>query len=232
MKFRFLIHFTAMTVFVALALPLRLAAQHKQENHKHHHYKLIDMGTFGGPASNAIPFLNNKGEMVGGSATSDPAPPNTNPFGNGGFDGLVPFIFHGFAWRDGRVIDLGALKPVDHNFSATSWINERGEIVGASENGIIDPLIGLAEIHAVVWMDGEILDLGTFGGNESNSLTVNNRGQVVGFALNAIPDPFSMFDLPILAHEVSMPPSPAAVFRRGIRSYFPGLHPRTTGDAP
>jgi hypothetical protein len=33
--------------------------------------------------------------------------------------------------------------PADQNFSATSSINEKGEIVGASENGIIDPLADL-----------------------------------------------------------------------------------------
>jgi hypothetical protein len=118
----------AITLFSALAIPIRLAAQDKQDHHKHHHYKLIDMGTFGGPASNAIPFLNNKGEMAGGSATSVPAPPTTNPFGNGGFDGFVQFIFHTFVWREGKVIDLRALSPVDQNFSNPQSLNEQGEI--------------------------------------------------------------------------------------------------------
>ena len=34
-----------------MAMPLRLAAQDKPDNHKHHHCKLIDVGTFGGPSS-------------------------------------------------------------------------------------------------------------------------------------------------------------------------------------
>jgi hypothetical protein len=54
-------------LFAALALPLRLAAQDKQDhNNMHHHYKLIDMGTFGGPASfvgETIEFVNAKGEL-------------------------------------------------------------------------------------------------------------------------------------------------------------------------
>jgi probable HAF family extracellular repeat protein len=38
---------------------------------------------------------------------------------------------------------------------------------------------------------GDIIDLGTLGGNESIANTGNNRGQIVGAAANAIPDPFS-----------------------------------------
>ena len=163
---------------------------------EHHHYKLIDMGTFGGPASNSTPLLlNNKGEMVGGSATSVPAlSPPTNPFIFGGIDGLVHFIFHAFVFRDGEVIDLGALPPADQNVSnPQASSNGRGEIVGDSENGIIDPIIGFTQLRAVVWKDREILDLGTLGGNESDATALNNRGQVVGFAQNATPDPFSIF---------------------------------------
>jgi probable HAF family extracellular repeat protein len=181
---------TAMTLLVVLAMSLPLAAQDNQDHkHKHHHYKLIDMGTFGGPASNAIPVLNNKGGMVGGSATSVPGNPLL--FGNGGFSGLVPFIFHVFAWRDGEVIDLGALPPVDQNYSNPGAINGRGEIAGLSANGITDPITGLPEIRAVVWKDDQILDLGTLGGNTSAATGINDRGQVVGLAQNAVPDPFS-----------------------------------------
>jgi len=38
-----------MTVSAALALPVQLAAQDEQRDQQmHHHYQLIDMGTFGG----------------------------------------------------------------------------------------------------------------------------------------------------------------------------------------
>jgi probable HAF family extracellular repeat protein len=202
MKTRGTVLVVTAAVVTAMTISGRLDAQDATSTAKktqHHHYRLIDMGTFGGPASNAIPVLSNKGEMVGSSATSVPAPPTENGFGSGGFDGVVPFIFHGFVWKDGDVIDLSALPPADQNFSATSAINEKGTIVGGSENGIIDPIIGVTEIRAVVWKNRLILDLGTFGGNESTSFSINNRSQVVGFALNATPDPFSMFDVGIFA---------------------------------
>jgi len=180
-----------MATFAVLTIPTLISAQEqaKQDHHAKHHHKLIDMGTLGGPASNAIPLLNNKGEMAGGSATSVPGNPQL--FGNGGFDGLVPFIFHVFAWRDGNVTDLGALPPAAQNYSNPGEINERGEIAGLSANGIIDPITGLPEIRAVVWKDGQILDLGTLGGNTSYATDINDRGQVVGLAQNAVPDPFS-----------------------------------------
>jgi hypothetical protein len=191
-KYRTLIWFTALTLFTAAAAPVQLGAQGNEEDkkhHKHHHYKLIDMGTFGGAASNAIPVLNNKGEMAGGSATSVPGNPTL--FGNGGFDGLVPFIFHVFAWREGDVIDLGALPPADQNYSNPGSINEKGEIAGLSENGVTDPITGLPEMRAVVWKDGQTMDLGTLGGNTSAATSINDRGQVVGLAQNAVRDPFS-----------------------------------------
>jgi hypothetical protein len=57
MKSRTLICITAMTLFAAPAIPLRLAAQDGQNQQpKHHHYKLIDVGTLGGPNS-YLPLL-------------------------------------------------------------------------------------------------------------------------------------------------------------------------------
>ena len=83
MKTRLVSVFLTMIVAVlTFAFAPRLAAQNGVQR-RHHHYKLIDMGTFGGPASNAIPVLNNKGEMTGGSATSVPVfrPPTASVTG-------------------------------------------------------------------------------------------------------------------------------------------------------
>jgi hypothetical protein len=99
MKSRILILFTAMTLFAALVVPVRLTAQdNRDHHHKHHRYKLIDMGTFGGPSSylatsNGVTspgavnqVLNNQGTVVGWGDTStlDPYAPNCfNPFPSG-----------------------------------------------------------------------------------------------------------------------------------------------------
>jgi len=78
------------------------------------------------------------------------------------------------------------------NNAFPAWINDRGEVVGVSENGLIDPLNGFPEIDAVIWKQVHIIDIGTLGGNASAANAVNNRGEVTGLAFNTILDPFQM----------------------------------------
>jgi probable HAF family extracellular repeat protein len=56
---------------------------------------------------------------------------------------------------------------------------------------LIDPLLGVPEITAVLWKNGQIIDLGTLeGGYESLAFGVNSHGQVVGVSTNLVSDPF------------------------------------------
>jgi probable HAF family extracellular repeat protein len=200
MKSRTLTCITAMTLFAALAVPLRLAAQdNRDHNDKHHHYKLIDIGTFGGPESsvpetnfltNGKGDLNSRGLVVGGSATPTPTTGTSNSLVCGG----LPFVFQAFEWQKGVVTNLGTLPGAD-NCSASSGINANGEIVGSSENGEIDPLTGINQSRPVRWKDSQITDLGTLGGYQGTAISINGRGQVVGVATNAIPDPIACFGL-------------------------------------
>ena len=204
MKSRALTCIFAMTLFGALAIPVRLAAQEQpakqQQNGEHHRYRFVDIGTFGGPASyinfprdqNGYPAVNSLGTTVGSSATSIPTSATSNGYSCEGINGTVPLVFRGFEWQNGVVTDLGSL-PGTNNCSNALSINTKGEIAGISENGVVDPVLGETEIRAVLWRGGEIEDLGTFGGNYSAASGINDRGQVVGFALNAVPDPFSLF---------------------------------------
>jgi probable HAF family extracellular repeat protein len=204
MKSRILTWIVAMTLFAALAIPVGLAAQdyQKRNNEQHHHYQLIDVGTFGGPASfvaETIEFVSATGELskagvvVGGSATSIPTTATSNPLLCGGIAGGIPDVFHVFEWQSGVVSDLGALAGAN-NCSAAGGINSKGVLVGASENGEIDPQTGFNQSRAVHLVNGEISDLGSFGGNQNGASGINNRGQIVGFSLNKTPDPYSVFD--------------------------------------
>ena len=203
MKSAKLVCITAIALFAAIASPAGIAAQDNHNSDKHHHYKLIDVGTFGGPVSyinndpsgggGASGILNPHGSVVGAADTSIPDPNYPNSCLLCG-----PFIFHAFQWQDGSLVDLGALPGVNSSFA--NWISPKGLVAGFSENGTIDPLLGVPEVDAVLWKDGEIVNLGTIeGGYESNAFAVNDRGQVAGVFLNTIPDPFSVFGLQLRA---------------------------------
>jgi len=173
----------------------------------HHHYKVIDIGTFGGPSSyfddlhltdnyffnsvfyNFSQVLNSQGILVGFADTSTPDPYSMNPVFC-----YVPdcFVTHAYQWQNGEKTDLGTLSGGAS--SAAFWINSNGLIAGNSQNGQFDPVIaGLPELRAVTWKNGKIQDLGTLGGSSSFSQSVNDRGQVTGLALNGISDPFSFY---------------------------------------
>ena len=146
------------------------------------HYRLIDLGTFGGPTGGGFgpssTQLNNRGDVIAQLSTTIPDPyclSNENCL-----------VYRG-ALREtnGVVTDLGGLSA-EHG-SAPVWITESGLIAGISENGLVDPLTQFPQFRAVLWdRHHRISDLGTLGGNSSQGLAVNSRGQVVGVALNAI----------------------------------------------
>jgi probable HAF family extracellular repeat protein len=189
----------ALGLLPGLAIPLRLAAQDNSDN-KHHHYKLIDVGTFGGSLSSinmatdiSGRAVDSPGAAVGFSATDTYKLATSNPLICGGDDGFGSFITHAFQWKEGTVTDLGALAPQQIDCSNAYQLNANGEIVGFSENGEFDPLVGFNQSRAVRWKDEEIEDLGSFGGNQNLGLAINNRGQIVGASQNTIPDPFSLF---------------------------------------
>ena len=184
MKFAKWTSVTAIALVTVLALPLHLAAQDKQDDHhNHHHYKLIDVGTFGGPSSlfsnPDFRVINNRGTATGFADTSIPDPYCV-------YDCLVN---HAFVWKDGVTADLGTLPGGASSFAYS--VNNGGLIVGQSQIGSIDPLTGVPKLRGALWARGQIIDLGTLGGTQSNATAINDRGQVVGGALTATPDPFA-----------------------------------------
>jgi len=155
-------------------------------------YWVYDLGTLGGPNSSTsffAPSLSIRG-AIGGAQTPVHDPFDPNCVGDVFFPGC--YVMHAFQWNDGVMTDLGALgKKEKDNGSFASAVNNFGWVAGYSENGAADPNTGYPVAHAVVWKQGKIIDLGTFGGTQSSAMAVNDFGQAIGGALNNIDDPWS-----------------------------------------
>lgn len=107
----------ALVLFVALAIPVQLAAQGNTAN-KHHHYKLIDIGTFpglsiynrrvtsnGSAVTEFEQILNNQGTLVAGADTPSVNPYNYfNPFNQSN----LCYVQHAFVWQKGKLTDLSS----------------------------------------------------------------------------------------------------------------------------
>jgi probable HAF family extracellular repeat protein len=188
--------YVAMTV--TLAIPIVLAAQVALQpgNTQHHHYKVIDMGTLGGPNSivNEVFY-----EIDGGTAGARMISDQGIVAGQGDTSTADPLCYfddcfypNTFQWQNGTLTDLGVLPGAQ--YSSPNWMSGNGLVAGISETGQDDPLLGLPNAHGVLWQDGQITDVGTLqGGYESFAWGVNNHGQVVGFSTDGTPDPYSYF---------------------------------------
>jgi probable HAF family extracellular repeat protein len=187
--------FVSMIAILAFAVaPTRLSAQREVRRPRHEYeghaarYKLFDLGTLGGPNSSftfSMGIVNDHGDAAGFSDSATPTSPANNLFAC-----LDSFVSHAFLGRNGHSELLPDLSEA--GCSIPLWINARREVVGISENGMVDPFNGTNEVRAVVWRNGQLTDLGTLGGNESITAAINGRGQIVGWAENNIPDTVSL----------------------------------------
>jgi probable HAF family extracellular repeat protein len=183
MKSRILTCITAMMLFAALAIPVRLAAQDHQDNkhHKHVRYTVTDLGTLGGGFSEGV-GINNRGSVSGNSTL----PGDT--------------VKHGFFWRKGVMTDLGTLGG-PNSFAPEEWSpNNRDEVAGFSDTSTLDPngenLCGFLGFYTspyicrpFVWRRGVMTELPTLGGNNGAAIAINDRGQLTGIAETTIKDP-------------------------------------------
>ncbi len=87
---------------------------------------------------------------------------------------------HAVLWNHRSPINLGSLGGTMLGTAAA--VNDRGEVVGASDLSSELPGFPGVQLHSFVWTkDGGMQDLGTVGGDFSGLPTqINNDGQVVG----------------------------------------------------
>jgi probable HAF family extracellular repeat protein len=115
---------------------------------------MIDLGTLG--FNGGAQAINNQGQVVG-------------------YSGLRVGITHAFIWDKNNLMqDLGTLSP-DYKDSIAYDINDAGQAVGASSSST------LQQVHATLWSNGQVINLGTLGGNQGTAVAINNKGQVVGY---------------------------------------------------
>ena len=195
MKTQALVRVSAIVLIVAVWTPVPLSAQTEPVDHprRHPRYKLVDLGTLGGPIAYGSPpadmnqdqpgfrLLNQAGVV---SSFADTALPD--PFAPDFCFESDCQLVHAYRWKNGVMTDLGALD--NHVNSAALFINARGWSTGQSQTGLPIP-------HAVLWKHRSVIDLGTLeGGVGSLGIYLNDAGQVVGLADNGEPDPFSLLE--------------------------------------
>jgi probable HAF family extracellular repeat protein len=180
------------TVATLLILVLTLASVNAQEPDSqkpyHHHYKLIDLGTFGGPHGGIVNpssgGLSENGMLVGASDTAIP-----DPYPNMCFADC--YVNRGVSWHNGVEGELPPLPGGEGLSNIPGAVNSEGQAVGQAQNGAIDPVTGWPESRAVIWQNAQAAAIATLGGTQAIANAINSSGQVVGASLNSKPDPFA-----------------------------------------
>ncbi|MGE5272569.1 MAG: hypothetical protein ACM3QU_02195 [Verrucomicrobiota bacterium] len=96
-------------------------------------------------------------------------------------------IDRAFLWQGGKLTALPTLGRLGWASIWPSAINDRGQVVGASETGTKVPVGGdILLVHAFLWQNGKMTDLGTLPGvRESTASSVNERGEIAGWSGNS-----------------------------------------------
>jgi probable HAF family extracellular repeat protein len=148
-----------------------------------------DLGTLGGPNSTVyFGGPNATGQVAGIAETSTPDP-NGEDFCGFAAQGVPSSgTCLGFLWQYGSMTPLSTLGGYN---SAANAINNSGVIAGNAETATTDstcppydPAMGQYQVlqqKPVVWKDGQIKELPTYGGDpDGSAVAINDHGQVAG----------------------------------------------------
>jgi probable HAF family extracellular repeat protein len=116
--------------------------------------------------------LNNRGQVAGEAETNVAEPTCVSP---------QVLQFKPVIWDRNGVHEL-QIYPGDRVGAALA-VNDRGETVGWS--GTCAPGYGVHEtfVHALLWREGKMIDIGNLGGKTNVVASdINNRGQVTGYS--------------------------------------------------
>lgn len=128
--------------------------------------------TLGGNNAVALGGVNNRGQMVGYAENNIQDPSCASP---------QVLDWEAVIWgpKLGEIHELAPF-PGD-SVGAAAGINDKGQVVGGS--GVCGFPSFADSVHAVLWQNGSVIDLGSFGGVTNNGgLAINNRSQVVGLS--------------------------------------------------
>src|SRR5688572_16893559 len=155
-------------------------------------WTILNLGDMaGGIGGSTALAINNRGEIAGSATASVPG---------GGF------ALHGFLWKDGVMQDMGA--PPGSAMRTAEGLNDHGTVLAGdglggsflwrdgvwerltfggfvndlnkfeAMTGAYAPVSG--RVHAFIYRNGALQDLGTLGGVQAAGRAINDRGEVAG----------------------------------------------------
>jgi probable HAF family extracellular repeat protein len=141
----------------------------------------FDLGTLGGKNSfTNYGGINDQGQAVGYAETSVPDPNGEDVCAFGTKLTCRPFF-----WQNGS---MNALPTLGGNNGQASAINNRGQVAGFAENGIVDSTCSSTVANnrvelGVLWENGKAQILLPLGSDpDSEAVDINSQGDTVGYS--------------------------------------------------